>query len=144
MSTRPDLSGTAPMEDSPRLRALFRAVVAMRWWFVALYALLCPLGVWMARQVGTDNAIARLVVATDADYRANEAFQRIFPEGEQVILLATAPDPFDPAVVERVARLESALSAVPRVGVFSALDLHARAPAAGDFRRFVTASHLFR
>src|SRR5512143_4085486 len=138
------MTGIMQGNDSPRLQAVFRVIVARRWWFVALYALLCPLGVWLALQVGTDNAISRLVVATDADYRANEAFQKIFPEGEQVILLATAPDPFDPAVVERVARLESALSAVPRVGVFSALDLHARAPAAGDFRRFVTASHLFR
>ena len=128
---------------SPRLTALFRGVVALRGWILVAYALLLPLGIWLAAGVGSDTSIARLVVESDADFAANQEFQRIFPEGQQAILLAEAPDPFTPDVIERVRQLEASLAKVPRVSAFSALDLHARAGAI-DFRTFATGTELFR
>ncbi|HEY3174237.1 MAG TPA: MMPL family transporter [Candidatus Polarisedimenticolia bacterium] len=140
--------GSAP----PGLQRVFRAVVALRWWFVALYALLLPLGIYLALHVAADNSIGRLVVADDPDFQSNEAFQRIFPEGQQAVLLAVADDPFSPGAVAKVEQIGRLLSQVPRVTVFSSLDLYERArgrPAAADgstedFRRFATGTSLFR
>lgn len=125
--------------------------MAWKWWFVALYAILLPLAIAQAIKVPTDNAIARLIVSTDPDYRDNQAFQRIFPEGEDVFLLLEARDLFEPATLARVAQIESRLGAIPRVHTFSALSLYERvrpgAPAAeraAEFRPFVTGTDLFR
>ena len=139
-------------QDSPRLQALFRFVVARRWWFIVLYALLLPLGLYQALQVESDNSIARLIVESDPDFRNTQAFQRLFPEGEQVILLAEAPDPFAPGVTAKVREIERRLDRIRRVEAFSALTIYARArpgpegtPAdAEDFRRFATGTELFR
>ena len=139
-------------QDSPRLQALFRFVVARRWWFIVLYALLLPLGLYQALQVESDNSIARLIVESDPDFRNTQAFQRLFPEGEQVILLAEAPDPFAPGVTAKVREIERRLDRIRRVEAFSALTVYDRArpgpegaPAdAGDFRRFATGTELFR
>ena len=138
-------------QDSPRLQALFRFVVARRWWFILLYALLFPLGLYQALHVESDNSIARLIVETDPDFRNTQAFQRLFPEGEQVILLAEAPDPFAPEVTAKVREMERRLGRIRRVEAFSALTVYGRArPApegahaqAEDFRRFATGTELF-
>src|SRR5262245_14397691 len=131
--------------ESPALVRLFRVVVARRLWFVALYALLVPVAIRQALDVPGDNSIDRLVVESDADYRDNQEFQRLFPEREQVILLAEAPDPFEPVVLARVEAIEKALAAIPRVRPFSALALYGRVrPGARasaqpeEFRRFAT------
>jgi hypothetical protein len=135
---------------SPRLQSFFRAIVSRRWWFVALYAAVLPLGVLLALGVPTDTSVERLVVAGDADFLENEAYQEIFPERAHVVLLAEAPDPFAPAVQESVAGLVRRLRGIPGVTAFSALDLHAQSPAAAAsrgpdaFRRFATGSDLFR
>jgi predicted RND superfamily exporter protein len=137
--------------ESPALISLFRAVVARRLWFVALYALLVPLAISQALQVPGDNSIERLVVQSDPDYRDNLEFQRLFPEREQVVLLAEAPDPFAPAVLARFEAIEKRLGALPRVHPYSALTLFGRVrPGAvasanpGEFRRFATGTDLFR
>jgi len=137
--------------ESPALIRLFRAVVARRVWFVVLYALLVPLAIRQALEVPGDNSIERLVVQSDPDYRDNRQFQRLFPEREQVILLAEAPDPFAPAVLARFEAIEARLAAVPRVHPYSALTLFGRVrPGAqasaspGEFRRFATGTDLFR
>ena len=48
--------------DSPALQAIFRVIVARRFWFVAFYALLLPVAVAQALRVESDNSIARLNV----------------------------------------------------------------------------------
>src|SRR5262252_10865029 len=96
--------------DSPRLTSLFRRIVAWRWGIVALYAVLFPVAIFLALQVKTDNSIDRLVVKSDADFLANRAFQRHFPEGEHVVLLAEASDPFAPDVLRRVSEIEESLA----------------------------------
>jgi len=138
--------------EPTRLLSLFRRIVAWRWGFIAAYALLFPFALALAMRVESDNRIARLIVQSDADYLANEAFQKLFPEGEHAVFLAEAEDPFAPNVLERVSEIEKRLSSVPRVEAFSAVALYRRArPAAGtigeeadEFRRFATGTDLFR
>ncbi len=140
--------------ESPRLQSIFRVIVAGRWWLVGVYALLFPLAIGLALRVESDNSIARLVVESDPDYRDTAAFQALFPEGEHVVLLAEAPDPFAPETLAKVAELESRLARVRRVEPFSALTIYRRthpgavlsgsAATAADLRRFVTGTELFR
>ncbi len=137
--------------ESPRLQAIFRVIVAARWWVVAAYALLLPLGILLALNVPSDNSIARLIVESDPDFRSTQAFQRLFPEGETVVLLAEASDPLAPGVIEIVAKIESRLAGIRRVEPFSALTLYARVhpetlgtPDPAAFSRFVTGTELFR
>ncbi|HYS77526.1 MAG TPA: hypothetical protein VEO94_01720, partial [Candidatus Dormibacteraeota bacterium] len=99
------------------MQALFRFIVARRWWSVAVYALLFPVAIGQALRIETDNSIARLIVESDPDFQDNRAFQRLFPEGEQVVLLAEAPDPFAPGVLAKVTEIERRLREVPRVEV---------------------------
>jgi len=79
-------------------------------------------------------------------------FQKIFPEGQYVVLLAEAEDPFAPAVIERVEALETALRNVPKVRPLSALtiyrqthpDFAATEEQAAAFKSFAIATTLFR
>jgi predicted RND superfamily exporter protein len=110
-----------------------------------------PLAALAAARIPSDSSIDRLIVRSDPDFRAQEEFRRIFPEREQVILLARAPDPFAPAVLERVAAIEAALRAVPGLSPFSALTLFEQArpgaPAAAradEFRAFATGTDLLK
>src|SRR5207249_6951683 len=100
--------------DSSGLETIFRGIVAWRWGLVAAYALLLPPGILLALRVETDNSISRLVVQTDSDFQDNQAFQKLFPEGEHALLLAEAPDPFAPAVLRQVAEIEERLKGVDR------------------------------
>jgi predicted RND superfamily exporter protein len=138
--------------DPSRLSTLFRRIVAWRVGFLAAYALLLPLAIFLALRVESDNSIDRLVVRSDADFQANEAFQKLFPEGEHVVLLAESAEPFSPEALRKIAEIESALSGLPGVTSLSALSIYRRArpgaksPAeeAEDFRRFVLGTDLFR
>src|SRR5512147_1066435 len=103
----------------PRLERFFRALVGARIPILVVYGLLAPAAVVLALRVPSDGAIDRLVVASDPDYVATRAFQKVFPEGEHVVLLVEADDPFAPDVVSRVAALEERLAAVPGVQPFS-------------------------
>ncbi|MGH7896022.1 MAG: MMPL family transporter, partial [Candidatus Binatia bacterium] len=144
----------------PRLEKLFRALVARRWLIVAVYALLLPVAVLLALHVPSDSSIDRLIVQSDPDFIDTRAFQQVFPEGEHVILLAEAADPFSPAVLSAVDALESRLRKLPRVESFSPLALYRRvhpdfAPGAADsspaeraqieaFRLFATGTDMLR
>ena len=134
--------------ETPFLQELFRRIVRLRWWIVALYAALFPLAILLAMQVPTDNSIARLIVRDDPDYLAQEAFRKLFPEGEHVVLLAEAADPLAPEAVQKVDAIEARLAGVPGVKTFSAPALFGRArpgaAAPGDFRRFATGTELLR
>ncbi|HEV8701491.1 MAG TPA: MMPL family transporter [Candidatus Polarisedimenticolia bacterium] len=137
---------------SPALQALFRRIIARRRFILVVYALVVPLAIALAFRIETDNSIARLVVQGDADFRDNQEFQRLFPEGEQVVLLVESADPFDPGALARFEAIERSMGMVPRVQTFSALALYDRThPGARaspgweeDFRRFATGTDLFR
>lgn len=138
--------------ESPALARVLRFIVAHRRVVVALYALLVPLAIVLATRIESDTSIDRLIVQGDPDFRDQQEFRRIFPEREQVVLLAEAPDLFAPAVLARAAEIERRLNEVARVRAFSAVTLFDRthpgqvdaAGRAEEFRRFVEGSDLFR
>src|SRR4029450_8994788 len=73
-------------------------------------------------------------------------------QGEFALLLVQAADPFAPAVLERIDRLERALAQIPRVQRNSALSIFRRTPPSFDatpedaaaFRAFATGTDLLR
>ena len=113
-------SGSTP----PIGARLARAIVDRAWFVLALWLLCVVPAVHFAWSVRSDNSPGRLIVEGDEDYRQTKAFQKIFPEGQYVVLLAEADDPFAPGVLARVDALESALRSVPRVKPLSALTIY--------------------
>ncbi len=130
----------------------FSFVVAKRWLVLAFYAILLPPSAFYAMKVGQDNDIQRLIVPNDPDFVNTKAFQKVFGAGEYAVLVAEADDPFAPAVLERVDRIEQAVAAVPRVSVNSSLSVYRRARAGfstapadvAAFKKFATGTPMFR
>src|SRR5512143_861269 len=130
----------------------FAKIIAWRWFVIAIYALLLPASAYYAAKVGQDNSIDRLLARNDPDYLATRAFEKTFGAGEFALLLAEADDPFDPAVVQRVDRLERALQGIPRLTTNSLLSVYRRAKAGfqptpdqvAHFRDFATGTDLFQ
>lgn len=146
-------SGAPPAGTAPGFLArFFTALLAKRWLVIAFYALLLPPSAYFATKVGQDNSLDRLIVATDPDFVDNQAFQQVFGGGEYAVLVAEAPDPFAPAVLERLDRLEAELAKVPKVDVNSALAIFRKAKAgfsptpeqAEAMRKFVTGTDMIR
>jgi uncharacterized protein len=129
-----------------------RFIVRNPWLALAPWLLLAPVALHFALIVQSDNSPGRLIVAGDEDYQLTRAFEKIFPEGEYVVLLAEGDDPYAPAALARVTALEQALRAVPRVKPISALtiyrEMHGGFSAAPEqaeaFRAFATGTKLFR
>ena len=122
-------------------------------WVVLAFGLLCvPPAVYYALSVRSDNSPDRLIVEGDEDYQQTRAFQKIFPEGQYVVLLAEAQDPFAPEALARVEALETALRAVPNVKPLSALTIYRQvhpefttsATDAAAFKAFATGTTLFK
>ena len=140
------------MKDQPRLERLFHRIVALRIPILALYAVLVPMAAWLATRIPSEAGIDRLIVPSDPDYVATRAFQKVFPEGQVVILLFEADDPWAPPVLAQVEAAAAALRAIPGLVPFSALDAWRRArpgaalDAAGAqaYRAFATGADLFR
>lgn len=143
---------TTPGRSAPRGAGLARAVVRHPWWILAAWLIVAPFALRSALSVPSDNSPARLVVADDEDARETRAFQKIFPEGEYVVLLAEADDPYTPAALAKVAELEAALRKLPKVKPLSALTVYKETHPAFDgspeqakaFRGFATGTRLFR
>ncbi|MBZ5638730.1 MAG: MMPL family transporter [Acidobacteriia bacterium] len=143
-------SGGSP--DGPRiLRRVFRFIIAKRWWVVGFHALLLVPGIRFALAVGQDDSVERLVVRTDPDYVAAEAFAKVFGHSESAILVAEAADPFSPGVLKRLDEIERRLEKIRGVGVESVLSIFRRTqggfqptPArCAAFREFATDTDLF-
>src|SRR5262245_43651030 len=81
---------------------------------LAVWLLLTPVAVHFALSVTSDNSPDRLIVEGDEDYQQTRAFQKLFPEGQYVVILAEAADPFTAGALKRAEELEQALRAVPK------------------------------
>jgi predicted RND superfamily exporter protein len=115
------------MKHGAWLERLLSAVIARRGLVVAFWLALLPVGAWLALQLPSDGAIDRLVVESDPDVVLTRDFQKVFPEGRQVVLLfEPAGDPFAPDAVAQLAAVEDALRRVPQVVPFSALSIFRR------------------
>ncbi|BDG02230.1 efflux RND transporter permease subunit [Anaeromyxobacter oryzae] len=140
------------MPRPSRVVAVFRRIISLRGPILAAAAVASCAAAVLATRIPSDAAIERLLVPSDPDYVATRAFHQVFPEGQVVLLLLEADDPYAPAVLAEVGRVEEALRAVPGVTPVSALDVYRRAHAAftpdasgaAAFRRFATGADLFR
>jgi len=131
---------------------MFRFLIAKRWWVLLVYALLLPPSIYLALHVEQDDALERLIVQSDPDFKTAQEFGKVFPEGSFVLLLAEASDPFAPEVLRKVDALERRLDALGKVEANSALSVFRRAhpgfeatsARAEEFRSFVNGTDLFR
>jgi uncharacterized protein len=140
------------MLASPKLVQFFIRVLRLRYWIAGAFLVLTVAGIYGATRIPDDPAIDRLVVAGDAVARATQQFERLFPEGDQAVIMLEAPDPLSPAVLQSAARLERELDKIPHVEAHSLLTLYRRGSAAGEIgpedaeriRAFATGTPLFR
>jgi predicted RND superfamily exporter protein len=134
------------------LEALFARVISWRVAIVVLFAGLVPFAVLHASQLRSGGAISSLVVASDPDYIATRAFQKIFPESQIVLLLLEFDDPFQPSAIATADAVAKAARSVPGVNVFSPVDIFRRAHPEYDpstespdtFKRFVSGAEALR
>jgi predicted RND superfamily exporter protein len=149
--TAPHYAGF-PAGPSSRGIRLARAVVDHPWIVLAIWLLCAPGAIYYALSVKSDNSPNRLIVETDEDFQQTRAFQKIFPEGQYIVVLAEAVDPFTTMTLQKVAALEEALRAVPKVKPLSALTIYrqthpefsATTADAESFKAFATGTTLFR
>jgi uncharacterized protein len=120
------MSDYRTMFVSPRLLQLFLRVLQARLWIVGVFALLTLAGIYGALRIPTDTSINRLIVGSDPVAQATREFERVFPEGEQALIVLEAPDPLSPAVLQGVDQLERALNQIPNVAAHSLLTLYFR------------------
>ncbi|MGA8892211.1 MAG: MMPL family transporter [Anaeromyxobacteraceae bacterium] len=140
------------MERHPFLERVFRRVVALRWPILAAYAVLLPIAIVLALRIPSEGAIDRLIVPTDPDFVATRAFQKVFPEGQVVMLLLESDDPWSPQVLGEVAALEERLGKIPGVHPVSGLDVFRRvrpgfqpdAASAEAYKAFATGTDILR
>ncbi len=115
------------MTSRSRLQRVFARVVALRVPILLLYALLVPAAALLATRIPSQSSIFGLVTSDDPDWLATQAFQKVFPEGQFVLLLLESEDPFQPQAVADADALAAALAKLPGVTVVSAVDTWRRA-----------------
>ncbi|MEP6549307.1 MAG: MMPL family transporter [Gammaproteobacteria bacterium] len=138
---------------SPKVVRIFIRVLSARGWIAAVFLVLAAAGIYGALRVPDDPAIERLIIADDPVARATAQFDRIFPEGEQALIMLEAPDPLGAAALGAADRLQHELAQIPQVEAHSLLDLYRRArgaaaeisPAEAEHvRAFAIGTPLFR
>ena len=137
---------------SPKLLRIFLRVLRARYWIVGAFFILAVAGIYGATRIPTDSSIERLVVAGDPVARATQEFERVFPEGDQALIMLEAPDPLSLAALQSADALERELGKIPRVEAHSLLTLYRRAGSAEEInandvermRAFAAGTSLFR
>jgi uncharacterized protein len=137
---------------SPKVVQVFLRVLQARRWIAGVFLILAAAGIYGALRVPNDPAIERLIVAGDPVARATADFDRLFPEGEQALIMLEAPDPLGLAPLRAADQLEHELSKIPHVEAHSLLDLYRRGSSTGEIsseeashlRTFATGTPLFR
>ena len=146
------MSDYRTMFVSPRLLQLFLRVLRARHSILGLFALLTLAGIYGALRIPTDSSIDRLIVSSDPVAQATGEFERVFPEGDQALIVLEAPDPLSPAVLQGVDQLERQLNQIPKLAAHSLLTLYFRtsppasidADEAAKLRAFATGTSLVR
>src|ERR1700723_626773 len=146
------MSDYRTMFVSPRLLRLFLQVLRARHLILGAFALFTIAGIYGALRIPTDSSIDRLIVASDPVAQATGEFERVFPEGDQALIVLEAPDPLSPAVLQGVDQLERQLDQIPKVAAHSLLTLDFRstppasidADEAAKLRAFATGTSLVR
>lgn len=137
---------------SPKVPEIFLRVLRLRRWIVGAFLILTVAGIYGASRVPDDPAIDRLIVAGDPVARATVDFERVFPEGDEGLIMLESPDPLSLAALRSASRVEGELAKIPHVEAHSLLTLYRRAGSAGQIssdeaarlRAFATGTQLFR
>jgi predicted RND superfamily exporter protein len=137
---------------SPKIVQIFLRVLRARRWIAGAFLILAAAGIYGALRVPNDPAIERLIVPGDPVARATADFDRLFPEGEQALIMLEAPDPLNLAALRAADRLEAELAKIPQVQAHSFLDLYRRSGSAAEIsadeaahlRKFATGTSMFR
>jgi hypothetical protein len=120
------MSDYRTMFVSPRLLRLFLRILQARFWIVGVFAVLTLAGIYGASRIPTDTSINRLIVGSDPVSQATREFERVFPEGQDALIVLEAPDPLTLAALQGVDRLERELNRIPKVAAHSLLTLYFR------------------
>jgi uncharacterized protein len=154
MASSADRSALSSMSvpASPKIVQIFLRVLQARAWIVGAFLILAAAGIYAAMRVPDDPAIERLIVPGDPVARATADFDRLFPEGEQALIMLEAPDPLSLGSLRAADSLERELARIPQLQAHSLIDLYRRAgPAeeitpdqAGHLRTFATGTSMFR
>jgi predicted RND superfamily exporter protein len=126
------MSDYRTMYVSPRLLQLFLRVLQARHAIVGIFGLLTLAGIYGALRIPTDTSFDRLIVASDPVAQATREFERVYPQGEEALIVLEAPDPLSPAVLQGADQLERELDKIPKVAAHSLLTVYFRSsPPAG-------------
>lgn len=134
------------------MHQIFLGVLRARLWIVAAFVLLTAAGIYGALHIPTDSAIDRLIVPDDPVARATAEFHKVFPEGDQALLMLESPDPLSPDILRAADHLEHELAKIPHVEPHSLLTLFSHGTQKGEItdtqaeqlRKFATGTALFR
>jgi uncharacterized protein len=137
---------------SPKVFLIFLRVLRLRGWIVAAFVVLTVAGIYGATRIPNDPSIDRLVVSGDPIARATEEFDRIYPEGDQAVVMLEAADPLSPDALRSAYQLEQQLAKIPGVKAHSLMDFFRRTDPAKEIsaseaealRKFATGTSLFR
>jgi predicted RND superfamily exporter protein len=148
----PPMTDHCTMSVSPRMQRLFLRVLKARRPIVGVFILLALAGTYGATQIPTDTSIDRLIVASDPVAQATREFERVFPEGEEALIVLEAPDPLSASALQSADQLERELGKIPNVAAHSLLTVYFRSnpPAtisaadAEKLRSFAAGTLLFR
>jgi predicted RND superfamily exporter protein len=140
------------MTVSPRLQKLFLRVLHARYIILTMFALLTAAGIYGATRIPTDSSIDRLIVAGDPVVKATAEFDKVFPEGEEALIMLESPDPLSAPALQSADQLERALNKIPNVQAHSLLTVFFRASPPGQIsdgdaaklRAFANGTTLFR
>ena len=137
---------------SPKVLRIFLRLLRLRGAIVAAFVILTAAGIYGTLQIPDDPAIDRLSVAGDPLAKATADFEKIYPEGDQALIMLESPDPLSAAALSAASQLESRLAKIPHVEAHSLLTLYGRTSSgntitADDARKipsFANGTSLFR
>jgi predicted RND superfamily exporter protein len=137
---------------SSKFVRVFIQILRARVAIVVAFSIFAAAGIYGAMRVPDDPSIERLIVASDPVARATLEFERLFPEGEQVLIMLEGPEPLSLAALRAADRLEHELAGIAHVQAHSLIDLYRRGAAANEIkpdealslRTFATGTPLFR
>ena len=143
---------TMSMHASLKVVEFFHRVLRARNVIAGASVLLTAAGIYGAMRVPDDPAIEGLIVPGDPVARATFEFQRLFPEGEQALIMLESPDPLSLVSLRAADQLEQQLAKIPQVEAHSLLDLYRRGGTSGEIsteegeklRKFAAGTSLFR
>lgn len=137
---------------SPKVLRFFLHVLRMRGWIVGAFVILTVAGIYGTTLIPNDPAIDGLVVEGDRTAQATMDFDRLFPEGDQALIMLEVADPLSPRSLRATDQLERQLAKIPGVKTHSLVDFFRRADRNADIspseterlRPFATGTPLFR